>query len=357
MISKSFSNQTILVTGGAGYIGSHTCLELLTNNCKIVVIDNLSNSSIASLERVSVLCNKTFSTNPVDDADIVFYEGSINDSSILQNIFTEFHIDAVVHFAGLKAVAESKNKPIEYYMNNVGGSIVLFQEMAKAGVKNIVFSSSATVYGSPNKMPITEEFNTGDTVNPYGQTKYCIENILKDISNADPYWNVCILRYFNPAGSHQSGLIGENPKGIPNNLMPYISQVAVGKINKLKIFGNAYPTIDGTGVRDYIHVVDLAKGHISALNYITTSQNPNFSVFNLGTGKGTSVLELLAAFEKINDITVPYEFVGERSGDIAECWASTKKAKSILEWEAKYTINEMCKDSWRWQSKNPNGYE
>ena len=355
---KQLNHTTVLVTGGAGYIGSHACLELLNNNYRVVVIDNLSNSNISSLKRVCKLSNKILTLNETSaNADLIFYKANISDSDALKNVFKKHHIDAVIHFAGLKAVGESKKKPIEYYVNNVSGSITLFQEMAKANIKKIVFSSSATVYGAPNKMPITEEFNSGDTVNPYGQTKYFIENILEDISNADSDWKVCILRYFNPVGSHSSGLIGEDPKGIPNNLMPFISQVAVGKISKLKIFGNTYPTIDGTGVRDYIHVVDLVRGHISALDYITANQNPKFNIFNLGTGKGTSVLEILSAFEKINDIKVPYELVGERLGDVAECWASTKKAKSILGWEAKYTINDMCKDSWRWQSKNPNGYE
>ena len=346
----------ILVTGGAGYIGSHTCLELLNNNCKIVVIDNLSNSSILSLKRVAQLSNKTFSINPCDEADLLFYEASINDSNVLQNIFKTYHIDAVMHFAGLKSVGESVEKPLDYYVNNIAGSVNLFKEMAFANVKKIVFSSSATVYGSPEVMPITEKFSTGKTLNPYGQTKYFIEKILEDLTNSDLNWKVCILRYFNPVGAHSSGMIGEDPTGLPNNLMPYISQVAVGKIEKLKIFGNSYPTKDATGVRDYIHVVDLAKGHISAVNVITDKPNVNLNVFNLGTGKGTSVLELLDAFEKVSGKVVPYEFVDKRKGDIPECWASTDYVESILGWKARYDILNMCQDTWRWQLKNPNGY-
>ena len=350
-------NETILVTGGTGYIGSHTCLELLNHNCKVIVIDNLTNSSVTSLKRVAKLSEKTFSLKPSNNADLCFYNSSICNSKILRDIFNRHHIDAVIHFAGLKAVKESVIRPLDYYMNNVMGSINLFKEMDYAKVKRLVFSSSATVYGSPKKMPITERFNVGNTVNPYGQSKYFIENILKDIVSAGAGWKISILRYFNPIGADSSGSIGEDPSGIPNNLMPFISQVAIGKLEKLKIFGNTYPTHDGTGIRDYIHVSDLAMGHLEALKFINSNSDTGISIFNLGTGKGTSVLELVNAFEKVNKIKIPYEIVSKRDGDIAECWASTDYAESVLGWKARFDIYKMCEDAWRWQRQNPNGYQ
>ena len=350
------NGMTILLTGGAGYIGSHACIELLNNGCNIVVIDNLSNSCITALERVAVITNKSLSTNPSDATEIIFYEADIRDQNVLHDIFISHNIDAVMHFAGLKAVGDSVSQPLEYYSNNVLGSIMLFQKMAEVGVKTIVFSSSATVYGAPKTMPITEDFITGETTHPYGQSKYIVEQILKDIGKSDSSWKICSLRYFNPVGAHPSGMIGEDPAGIPNNLLPYISQVAAGRLDKLKIFGNTYPTLDGTGVRDYIHVVDLAKGHLSALNYITSCTGMDFCVFNLGTGEGKSVLEMLDAFEKVSGKLIPYEFVSKRDGDIAECWASTENVEAILGWSASYDIHKMCEDAWRWQSQNPEGY-
>ncbi len=349
----------IFVTGGAGYIASHTCLELLEEGNKIVVLDNLSNSSIKSIKRISEIANKTLSIDVFDNADISFYKGDIRDSQILESIFRNHNIDAVMHFAGLKAVGESIQKPLEYYDNNVIGSISLFENMHKHNVNNIVFSSSATVYGDSIKMPITEDFPTGKTKNPYGQTKHIIENILRDISKSNPDWNISILRYFNPIGAHPSGLIGEDPSGIPDNLMPYICKVAIGELKELSIFGNNYSTKDGTGVRDYIHVVDLAMGHISALKFILSNSNndTNVSIFNLGTGKGTSVLELLQAFESASGIKIPHVFDKEREGDVSECWASIEKIKSILGWKPTNDILKMCEDSWRWQSKNPKGYD
>lgn len=350
-------NTRILVTGGAGYIGSHACLELLENNFKLVVIDNLSNSSFDSLERVSKLTNKSISTNSKKDADLIFYKSDINDKNILEDIFDDYNVDVVMHFAGLKAVNESIKYPLDYYFNNVVGSTTLFKMMARAGVKKLVFSSSATVYGSPKVMPITEDFPTGNTLNPYGQTKYIIENILKDIVNSDNNWKICILRYFNPVGAHPSGYIGEDPNGVPDNLMPYISQVAAGKLEKLSIFGDTYPTIDGTGVRDYIHVTDLVKGHISALNYVMLDKSPNMNIFNLGTGKGTSVLELLNTFQEVTGVSIPHTIVANREGDVAESWTSTKLIESILGWCASYDLSKMCEDTWRWQSNNPDGYK
>lgn len=358
MSIPNFNNsQKILVTGGAGYIGSHTSLELLKKNYKIVVIDNLSNSSVTSLLRVAELSNKTFSSCPSKEADIIFYEADIRNIKIIESIFKTHDITAVIHFAGLKSVAESVANPISYFNNNIAGSIALFNAMETAKVKNIVFSSSATVYGSPKTMPIDEYSSAGNTSNPYGRSKFIIEKMLEDLSKTDFKWKICILRYFNPVGAHSSGRIGEDPLGTPNNLMPFISQVAVGKIKKLKIFGNSYPTKDGTGVRDYIHVVDLAKGHISALNFIMLNAKDNFNIFNLGTGKGTSVLELCSEFEKASGKKIPYEFVPRREGDIAECWASVDLAESSLGWKAAFDTKKMCEDSWRWQYKNPNGYE
>lgn len=351
------SGMTILVTGGAGYIGSHACVELLNSGCNIIVIDNLSNSSATALERVSKITNKSLSVQSSIAADIIFYEADIRNKNVLQDIFINHKVDAVMHFSGLKAVGESVSQPLEYYSNNVLGSIILFQQMEKAGVKTIVFSSSATVYGAPKTMPITEEFITGETTNPYGQSKYIVEQILKDIGKSDSSWKICSLRYFNPIGAHPSGMIGEDPTGTPNNLIPYIAQVAAGRLDRLKIFGNTYPTVDGTGVRDYIHVVDLAKGHISALNYLTLNTSRSFSAFNLGTGEGKSVFEILNAFEKASGKLVPFEVVDERNGDIAECWASTQHVESVLGWKAHYDVSKMCEDAWNWQSRNPKGYE
>jgi len=355
--TNRLNGMTILLTGGAGYIGSHSCIELLNKGCKIVVIDNLSNSCVTALERVAVITNKSLSIKSSNTADIIFYEADICDKAVLSSIFNNHKIDAVMHFAGLKAVGQSVNQPLEYYSNNVLGSITLFQEMAEAGVKTIVFSSSATVYGAPKTMPITEEFHTGETTNPYGQSKYIVEQILKDIGKSDSDWKICSLRYFNPVGAHPSGMIGESPTGIPNNLLPYICQVAAGRLDKLKIFGNSYPTIDGTGVRDYIHVVDLSKGHVSALNYLTSLPSLSFGVFNLGTGEGKSVLEMLNTFEKVSGKPIPFEVVKERNGDVAECWASTLHVESVLGWKANYDISKICEDAWHWQSKNPNGYD
>lgn len=351
------NGMTILLTGGAGYIGSHACLELLNNGCNVVVIDNLRNSCITSLERVAVITNKSLSTNPLDAAEIIFYEADICDKNVLHDIFISHKIDSVMHFAGLKAVGDSVSQPLEYYSNNVLGSITLFQTMAEAEVKTIVFSSSATVYGAPKKMPITEDFITGETTNPYGQSKYIVEQILKDMGKSDSNWKICSLRYFNPVGAHPSGMIGEDPTGVPNNLLPYISQVAAGQIDKLKIFGNTYPTLDGTGIRDYIHVVDLVKGHISALTYLESLSSLSFGAFNLGTGEGKSVFEMIHEFEKVSGKLVPFEVIDKRNGDIAECWASTKHAQSVLGWKAHYDVAKMCEDAWNWQSKNPKGFE
>ena len=334
----------ILVTGGAGYIGSHTCLELLNQGHEVVVFDNLSNSSEESLRRVKKLTGK----------DIVFYKADMLDRDALEAIFEKEKIDAVIHFAGLKAVGESVQKPLEYYHNNITGTLTLMGVMDRMGVKNIVFSSSATVYGSPEIIPITEECPKGECTNPYGWTKSMMEQIMSDVQKAKSDWNVVLLRYFNPVGAHESGRIGEDPKGIPNNLMPYISQVAVGKLEKLGVFGDDYDTPDGTGVRDYIHVVDLAIGHVKAIDYILT--NPGLDVINLGTGVGYSVLDMVKAFSKACGKEIPYEIKPRRAGDIAMCYADPKKAKEVLGWEAKRGLDEMCADTWRWQSQNPNGY-
>jgi UDP-glucose 4-epimerase len=349
----------LLVTGGAGYIGTHTCVELLSQDHQVVVIDNLSNSSPIALERVATITEKQLITSPLSKGDLVLNKADIRDRNALQQIFENHKIDAVIHLAGLKAVGESVEKPLVYYNNNVTGTITLLEEMASANINTFIFSSSATVYGDPATVPIKEDFPTGVTTNPYGQSKYFIEEILKDIHRADTKWKIGLLRYFNPVGAHPSGLIGEDPNGIPGNLMPYISQVAVGKRNKLKIFGSDYPTKDGTGVRDYIHVVDLAKGHLAALKYLTKSpistiHNP--LITNLGTGKGNSVIEMVNGFEKASGRKIPYEIVERRAGDIAECWASTEYAKQHLDWEAQYNLQRMCEDSWRWQQQNPNGY-
>ena len=337
--------MTVFVSGGAGYIGTHTILTLLEQGYDVVVADNLANSKLQAIERVKELSGK----------DFPFYEIDLCDKTKLDQVFNRHKIDAVIHFAGLKAVAESVEKPLEYYANNLNSTIILCETMKKHDVKNIVFSSSATVYDSTNEMPLTEECRTGKCTNPYGWTKFMCEQILADTANANPDWSVALLRYFNPIGAHESGRIGEDPQGIPNNLMPYIAQVAVGRIPQLSVTGNDYDTPDGTGVRDYIHVVDLAEGHVSAINYLKTNKGAN--IINLGTGVGVSVLELVSAFEKATGVTIPKEITERRPGDIATCYASTDKAKKELGWEAKKTIAQACEDTWRWQKNNPNGYE
>jgi len=335
----------ILVTGGAGYIGSHTCIELLEQGHEVVVVDNLCNSSKVSLERVEAITGKT----------VTFYEADILDRDALDEIFDYEVIDAVIHFAGLKAVGESVAKPLEYYHNNITGTLVLCDVMREHKVKNIIFSSSATVYGDPAFVPITEECPKGIITNPYGQTKGMLEQILTDLHTADPEWNVILLRYFNPVGAHKSGLIGEDPAGIPNNLTPYITQVAVGKLKEVGVFGNDYDTPDGTGVRDYIHVVDLAIGHVKALEKMASSE-PSVRIYNLGTGQGFSVLQMIEAFSKACGKSIPYSIKPRRPGDVAACYADASLAKKELGWEAQRGIDEMCEDSWRWQSGNPNGY-
>ena len=335
----------VLITGGAGYIGSHTALELLNTGYEVVIYDNLSNSSKESIKRVEELTGKS----------IKFYEGDVLDAEKLTAMFEAEGIDAVIHCAALKAVGESVRKPLEYYHNNIDGTLTLMDVMRKVGVKNIVFSSSATVYGSPEVMPITEDCPKGQCTNPYGWTKSMMEQIMSDVQKADPEWNVILLRYFNPVGAHKSGRIGEDPKGIPNNLMPYITQVAVGKLEKLGVFGDDYDTPDGTGVRDYIHVVDLALGHVKAIDYILT--DPGLDIINLGTGVGYSVLDMVKAFSKACGKDLPYEIKPRREGDVAMCYAYPAKALKVLGWKAERGLDEMCEDSWRWQSQNPNGYE
>ena len=335
----------ILVTGGAGFIGSHTVVELQEAGYDVVVMDNLSNSSEKSLERVQKITGKA----------VPFYKADILDREALEQIFSEQEIGAVIHFAGLKAVGESVEKPWEYYENNIAGTLTLVDVMRKHNVKNIIFSSSATVYGNPAFIPITEECPKGQCTNPYGWTKSMLEQILSDIQKADPEWNVILLRYFNPIGAHKSGTIGENPNGIPNNLMPYITQVAVGKRQELGVFGNDYNTHDGTGVRDYIHVVDLAQGHVKALKKI--EENAGLKIYNLGTGVGYSVLDVVKNFEDAPGVKIPYSIKPRRAGDIDSCYADASLAKEELGWEAKYGIREMCEDSWRWQKNNPNGYD
>ena len=337
--------MAILVTGGAGYIGSHTVVELQNAGEDVVVMDNLSNASRKSLERVEALTGKK----------VPFYEADIRDRQALENIFSSEKIDSVIHFAGLKAVGESVAKPWEYYDNNITGTLTLVDVMRKHNCKNIIFSSSATVYGNPAFIPITEECPKGQCTNPYGWTKSMLEQILSDIQKADPEWNVVLLRYFNPIGAHKSGTIGENPNGIPNNLMPYITQVAVGKLPKLNVFGNDYDTPDGTGVRDYIHVVDLAIGHVKALKKLAPGSGLN--IYNLGTGVGYSVLDIVKNFEEATGVKIPYEIQDRRPGDIATCYSKADKAAKELGWKAENGIKEMCADSWRWQSQNPNGYE
>jgi UDP-glucose 4-epimerase len=335
--------MTVLVTGGAGYIGSHTCLQLLQSGYDIVVLDNFSNSQSTSLERVRQLSGVDFPT----------ISGDIRDKSALRKLFSQHQISSVIHFAGLKAVGESTEKPMMYYDNNVVGSLSLFEVMAEFDVKTIVFSSSATVYGDPASVPIREDFPLTAT-NPYGQTKLMIEHMLRDIYKADSAWRVGILRYFNPIGAHESGMIGEDPNGIPNNLLPYVAQVAVGKLKKLRVFGNDYPTHDGTGVRDYIHVVDLAEGHLAALKYL--EKGPNLLTVNLGTGIGYSVLDVVKAFSEQSGIEIAYEFMPRRAGDVALNYADPALAKKMIGWSASRNLAQMCGDTWRWQSKNPQGY-
>ena len=335
----------ILVTGGAGYIGSHTCIELLGSGYTPVVYDNLSNSSTVALDRVAQITGQS----------VTFVEGDIRDIEKLKQTIKDHDIGAVIHFAGLKAVGESVSKPIKYYDNNVSGSVTLFEAMAECNVKKIIFSSSATVYGDPASVPILEDFPISAT-NPYGQSKLMVEEILRDVYTSDNDWNVSLLRYFNPVGAHESGLIGEDPSDIPNNLMPFVSGVAVGRYEKLSVFGNDYPTVDGTGVRDYIHVVDLAKGHVKALQAFDNSEVDNLFTVNLGTGKGFSVLEMVNAFAAASSKEVAYQVVDRRPGDIACCYADTALAKKLLGWTAEKDIKAMCEDTWRWQSNNPNGY-
>ncbi|MCL2913181.1 UDP-glucose 4-epimerase GalE [Shewanella corallii] len=335
--------MTILVTGGAGYIGSHTVVELLNAGANVVVLDNLSNSSVESLRRVEEITGKS----------VTFVQGDILNKPLLQKLFSDYSFEAVIHFAGLKAVGESVAQPLRYYENNVTGTVILCQVMAEYKVKNLVFSSSATVYGDPASLPITEEFPTGAT-NPYGQSKLMVEHILADLHHSDNSWNIARLRYFNPVGAHASGRIGEDPNDIPNNLMPFISQVAVGKREYLSVFGDDYNTHDGTGVRDYIHVVDLAMGHLKALDKLATK--PGLVTYNLGTGTGYSVLDMVKAFEKACGQSIAYQIAPRRPGDIAACYANPDKARTDLGWEATHSIEDMANSCWKWQSKNPNGY-
>lgn len=334
----------ILVTGGAGYIGSHTCVELLNAGYEIIVLDNLLNSKRESLNRISEITRKSFP----------FYKVDLLNEGEIEQVFIENNIDAVIHFAGLKAVGESVRLPLRYYHNNITGTTNLLNIMKKYDVNRLVFSSSATVYGMPERVPISEDFPL-NALNPYGRTKLMIEEILKDLYESDKNWSIALLRYFNPIGAHESGMIGEDPNGIPNNLMPFITQVAVGKLPELSVFGNNYQTADGTGVRDYIHVADLAKGHLKALEKVASSKG--VEAYNLGTGKGYSVLEMVEAFEVATGVPVPYKVVTPRPGDAAICFADASKAKNELDWSAEKNLREMCEDSWRWQSKNPNGYD
>ena len=338
--------MNILVTGGAGYIGSHTVVELISHKHMVVIVDNFSNSSPEAIKRLQEITGK----------DIPFYEGDVRDKGLLQKIFEEHQIDAAIHFAGLKAVGESVEKPLAYYRNNIDSSLALCEVMQEKGVKKLIFSSSATVYGEPEELPLKETSRTGQGItNPYGQTKYMIEQILRDVVIADASWQITSLRYFNPIGAHESGKIGEDPNDIPNNLMPYITQVAVGRLEKLHVFGNDYDTSDGTGVRDYIHVVDLAKGHVAALEHMKPSGH--MEVYNLGTGRGVSVLEMIHAFEKASGKRIPYDISPRRPGDVASCYADASKAAHELVWHTEKTLEEACADSWRWQSQNPNGYK
>ena len=337
--------MNVLVTGGAGYIGSHTCVELLNEGYGVIVIDNLCNSNAKSLDRVRSITGK----------ELTFYEGDVRDEELLRKIFTTHDIGCVIHFAGLKAVGESVAQPWRYYDNNLNSTLILTKVMADVGMKNIIFSSSATVYTADNEMPLRESSRTGGCTNPYGWTKYMTEQILSGMSTADKEWGIVLLRYFNPIGAHKSGMIGEDPRGVPNNLMPYITQVAVGRREYLGVFGNDYDTHDGTGVRDYIHVVDLARGHVAAVKYVT--ENPGCEVFNLGTGIGYSVLDMVKTFSQVNDVPVPYQICPRRPGDIATCYADPGKSAEILGWKAIYSLDDMCRDSWNWQKNNPTGYE
>ena len=337
----------VLVTGGAGYIGSHTCLVLLQAGHEVVVLDNLSNSSAESLRRVQALAGKP----------LVFVQGDICDTHTLQEMFASHHISAVVHFAGLKAVGESVEKPLHYYSNNVSGTIALCKVMQQAGVFTLVFSSSCTVYGDPLRVPISEDHPTGNTTNPYGRSKYIVEKVLQDLGAADPQWNIALLRYFNPVGAHESGQIGEDPRGIPNNLLPYTCQVAVGRREYLQVFGDDYPTTDGTGIRDYIHVMDLAEGHVAALKMLTSEKGEGLHAWNLGTGTGYSVLQVLHAFEVAIGKTVPYKIMPRRPGDIAKTYADPTKALADLGWAAKRDLHHMMRDAWHWQVQNPHGYD
>lgn len=337
--------KNVLITGGAGYIGTHTAVELLNKNYNVIIYDNLSNSSKIAVDRVADITGK----------EISFYEADILDKEKLKEVLATEKIDVLIHCAALKSVGESVDKPLEYYHNNITGTLTTLEAMKEVGVKNIIFSSSATVYGNPQSVPITEDFPKGECTNPYGWSKSMMEQIMTDLQKSDPDWKVVLLRYFNPIGAHKSGKIGEDPKGIPNNLLPYIAQVAVGKLDYLRVFGDDYKTHDGTGVRDYIHVVDLAKGHVCAIDKI--DELDGVSIFNLATGKGYSVLDVVKAFEKASGKKVPYEIVGRREGDIAECFADSKKARDILGWQAEFGIDQMCQDSYRWQEQNPNGYE
>lgn len=336
--------MSVLVTGGAGYIGTHTLIELLASDQEVIIVDNLSNSNEIALERVKSISGKS----------LTFYHGDVRDSTLLDSIFEKHKIGSVIHFAGLKAVGESVAKPLKYYDNNVSGTVILCEAMAKANVKNLVFSSSATVYGDPASLPIDESFPRSAT-NPYGQSKLMVEHILEDLAKADEEWNIAILRYFNPVGAHESGLIGEDPNDIPNNLMPFISQVAVGKLECLSVFGSDYNTHDGTGVRDYIHVVDLARGHLKALDKLNTK--PGLVIYNLGTGQGYSVLDMVKAFERSSDKAISYKLIERRPGDIAACYANPDKAANELNWKATHTLEDMTLSSWRWQSNNPDGYQ
>lgn len=337
--------MAVLVTGGAGYIGSHTVVELLNANREVVVLDNLSNSSAKSLDRVKQITGKA----------VTFYQGDVLDRALLKRIFADHNIESVIHFAGLKAVGESVVKPIEYYRNNVEGSLTLLDEMRQAGVFNFVFSSSATVYGDPEIIPITEQCKVGGTTNPYGTSKFMVERIIMDVVKAIPQFSMTILRYFNPVGAHESGLIGEDPNGIPNNLLPYISQVAIGKLQQLSVFGSDYPTHDGTGVRDYIHVVDLAVGHLKALN--RHENDAGLHIYNLGTGTGYSVLDMVHAFEKVNNIKILYRLTERRAGDIAVCYSDPSLALKELGWKTERDLEQMMRDTWNWQKNNPNGYK
>lgn len=336
----------ILVTGGAGYIGSHTCVELQAAGFELVVVDNLSNSKPQALERIKTISGKA----------LEFFQADITDGDALRSLFRNHDIGAVIHFAGLKAVGESSEIPLHYYHNNVGGTIMLAEVMAEFGVDKLIFSSSATVYGDPATVPIRENFPTSAT-NPYGRSKLMVEEILRDLCRVpNNSWKVSLLRYFNPIGAHESGLIGEDPRGIPNNLLPYVSQVAIGKLKELSVFGDDYPTPDGTGIRDYIHVVDLARGHVKALEHLLEA-TPDCYTFNLGTGQGYSVLEVINTFERISGARVPFRIVGRRSGDIASCFADPQRAAEVLGWRAEYDLERMVRDTWRWQLKNPQGYE